>query len=95
MIVTILLVLNSKIIYSKKIIMTTEEIKIHVDIELAELFNSVSNQERQKLEVLLNLKLKESLKQNYSLLSIMDEISQEAIDKGLTSEILQSLLENE
>jgi hypothetical protein len=30
-----------------------------------------------------------------SLLEIMDEISQEAINKGLTPEILQSLLEDE
>ncbi|MGL6344435.1 MAG: hypothetical protein ACRC80_35465 [Waterburya sp.] len=75
--------------------MTTEEITIRVDTELAKLFNSISDQERQKLELLLNLKLKESLKGDRSLLSIMDEISQEAIDKGLTPEILQSLLEDE
>jgi hypothetical protein len=72
--------------------MTTEEIKIRVDSETAKAFNSTSAQERQKLELLLNLKLKESLSQSYSLLKIMYEISQEAADKGLTLKILQSLL---
>ena len=75
--------------------MTTEEIRIRVDSETAKAFNSTSAQERQKLELLLNLKLKESLSQSDSLLKIMDEISQEAVDKGLTLEILQSLLEDE
>jgi hypothetical protein len=75
--------------------MTTEEIKIRVDTEIAKAFNSTSAQGRQKLELLLNLKLKESLNNSDSLLKIMDEISQEAINKGLTPEILQSLLEDE
>jgi hypothetical protein len=75
--------------------MTTEEITIRVDADTARAFKSTSAQERQKLELLLNLKLKESLIQSNSLLDIMDEISQEAIDNGLTPEILQSLLEDE
>jgi hypothetical protein len=75
--------------------MTTEEITIRVDADTARAFKSTSAQERQKLEFLLNLKLKESLIQSNSLLDIMDEISQEAIDNGLTPEILQSLLEDE
>jgi hypothetical protein len=75
--------------------MTTEEITIRVDADTARAFKSTSAQERQKLELLLNLKLRESLIQSNSLLDIMDEISQEAIDKGLTPEILQSLLEDE
>jgi hypothetical protein len=75
--------------------MTTEEITIRVDADTARAFKSTSAQERQKLELLLNLKLKESLIQSNSLLDIMDEISHEAIDNGLTPEILQSLLEDE
>ena len=38
--------------------MTTEEIRIRVDTEIAKAFNSTPAQERQKLELLLNLKLK-------------------------------------
>ncbi len=75
--------------------MTTEEITIHVDADTAKAFKATSAQKRQKLELLLNLKLKESLSSSDSLLEIMDEISQEAINKGLTPEILQSLLEDE
>lgn len=58
-------------------------------------FNSSSAQKRQKMELLLNLKLRESLNNSDFLLEIMNEISQEAIEKGLTPEILQSLLEDE
>lgn len=75
--------------------MATEEITIRVDTETARAFNSTPAQERHKLEFLLNLKLKESLSKSDSLLEIMDEISQEALNKGLTPEILQSLLEDE
>lgn len=75
--------------------MATEEITIRVDPETARAFNSTSGQERQKLELLINFKLKESLSKSDSLFKIMDEISQEALDKGLTPEILQSLLEDE
>ena len=75
--------------------MVTKEIRIRVDAETARAFNSISAPERQKLELLLNLKLKESLNNSESLLQLMDEISQEAIDKGLTPEILQTLLEDE
>lgn len=75
--------------------MITEEIRIRVDAETARAFNSISAPERQKLELLLNLKLKESLNNSESLLQLMNEISQEAIDKGLTPEILQTLLEDE
>lgn len=75
--------------------MTTEEIRIRVDSATAKAFYSASSQERQKLELLLNLKLKESLCPSSSLSKIMDEISQEAIDRGLTPEILQTLLEDE
>ena len=75
--------------------MTTEKITIHVDADTAKAFKSTSAEERQKLELLLNLKLKESLSSSDSILEIMDKISQEALDKGLTPEILQSLLEDE
>jgi hypothetical protein len=75
--------------------MTTEEITIRVDADTAKAFKSSSAQKRQKLELLLNLKLRESLNNSDSLLEIMDEISQEALEKGLTPEILQSLLEDE
>ena len=75
--------------------MATEEIIIRVDPETARAFNSTSAQERRKLELLLNFKLKESLNKSDSLLEIMDEISQEVLEKGLTLEILQSLLEDE
>ncbi len=65
--------------------MSTKKITIRVDTETAKAFESISVQERQKLELLLNLKLKEFLNNSDSLLKIMDEISQEAMEKGLTT----------
>ena len=75
--------------------MTNKKITIRVETETAKAFESLSVQERQNLELLLSLKLKESLSNSYSLLKIMDEMSQEAMEKGLTPKVLESLLADE
>ena len=72
--------------------MKTDEITIRVDADSARAFRSASEQDRQKLEVLLGLRLRESLSDQGSLLEIMDEISREAAANGLTPEILRSIL---
>ena len=74
--------------------MKTDEITIRVDADSARAFRSASEQDRQKLEVLLGLRLRESLSDQGSLLEIMDEISREAAANGLTPEILRSLLDD-
>ncbi len=73
----------------------TEEITLTVDSEVAQAYNSASPQERRKLELLVNLSLREATSNKRSLQEIMLEISENARARGLTPEILQSILEEE
>jgi hypothetical protein len=70
-------------------------ISIPVDFKTAITFNNLPLEERNKLEIFLGLQLESVLKSRQSLLEIMDEISEEAKAKGLTPEILDSLLQDE
>ena len=75
--------------------METEQITIHIDAETARAFKSASAQDRRKLEVLLSIRLTEVIKTHDSLKTIMSELSQKAQERGLTPEILRSLLDEE
>ena len=68
---------------------------IPVDAKTADAFARLSVQEKEKLTFLLSLQIKNSLNSDISLLEIMDNISQEAEEKGLTPAILESLLDDE
>jgi hypothetical protein len=76
--------------------MSTETITLEIDSESARLFKSASAEEREKLKVLLGVWLKEYARADVvSLREMMDELSSSAQDKGLTPEILESVLEEE
>lgn len=76
--------------------MVTETITLEIDSEAAQAFNSVSADERRKLQVLLGIWLKEYAKaNNISLKETMTGISEKAQSRGLTPEILESILEEE
>jgi hypothetical protein len=76
--------------------MSTEAITLEIDSAAAQAFNSVSAEEREKLQVLLGIWLKEYAKADTSSLKeTMDEIGRSAQSRGLTPEILQSILEDE
>jgi hypothetical protein len=76
--------------------MATEAITLEVDLDAAQAFKSVSVEEREKLQVLLGIWLKEYAKADAaSLKETMDEISRKAQSRGLTPEILKSILEEE
>jgi hypothetical protein len=76
--------------------MATETITLEVDSEAAQAFKSVSADEREKLQVLLSVWLKKyATTDTGSLKEIMDEMSEEAQSRGLTPEILKSILEEE
>jgi hypothetical protein len=76
--------------------MSTEAIILEIDSEAVQAFKSVSAEEREKLQVLLGIWLKEYAKADaFSLRETMDEISQKAQSRGLTPEILESILEEE
>jgi hypothetical protein len=76
--------------------MGTTTISIEVDPETAQAFAEAPAEERRKIELLLSLRLRElTAGSNRPLKQIMDEIGQEAEKRGLTPEILESLLNDE
>ncbi|MCA2506805.1 MAG: hypothetical protein IM550_20145 [Microcystis sp. M54BS1] len=72
--------------------MEVREIKIRVDAESAEIYESAIFADRQKLDALLSLKLKEFAKKRRPLEAVMSDISRKAQARGLTPEILSNLL---
>ena len=71
-------------------------ISIEVDPDSARIFSEASLEERQKLELLLRLRLRElTTGPVRSLREIMDEIGARAEARGLTPEILESLLHDD
>lgn len=71
--------------------MTT--ISIEVDNEVAYKFLQASTDEKRKWQFLVNLRLKEIISNpNDSLMKIMNEMSNYAEAKGMTSELLETLL---
>lgn len=75
--------------------MTTEEITIRVDSDAAKAYRATPEQERRKLELLLSLRLHDVLDANGSLEEVMRDISRKAQERGLTPEILESILRDE
>jgi hypothetical protein len=75
--------------------MKTDRITIQVDADAAQAYRSASEEERRKIDSLLNLKLRSATRSQVSLQTYMDEISRRAEERGLTPEILESLLNDE
>jgi hypothetical protein len=73
--------------------MNAEPITIQVDPEAALAYRSVSDDERRKLDLLLSLRLREVTRPGASLEDVMDEISRNAQERGLTQEILKAILD--
>ncbi len=76
--------------------MTTVPITLHVDAEAARVYESVTAEDRKKIDVLLSLRLKELLvPTKMTLHEVMDLLGREAEEHGLTPEILESILRDE
>ena len=73
--------------------MSAEAITIQVDSEAAQAYKSVSEEQRRKLDLLLNLRLREAIRPGASLRDVMDAMSRNAQERGLTPEILQAILD--
>lgn len=73
--------------------METEAITIRVAPDAARVFKTVSADQQRKLEALLSLRLLEVADQDESLEQVMREISRNAQARGLTPEILESMLQ--
>jgi hypothetical protein len=76
--------------------MSTEAITLEIDAEAARAFKAASAEEREKLQVLLGIWMKEYTRADASSLKeVMDEVSRTAQSRGLTPETLESILEEE
>jgi len=73
--------------------MGTEVINIRVDAEAAKAFNSLSEEDRRKLEALLSIRLTEVAQGEESLDAVIQEIRQKAGQRGLTPDTLKPLLD--
>ena len=68
---------------------------VSIDADAADVYRSASDDERRKLDLLINLRLHDATESKTSLRTIMEDISREAQRRGLTPEILQSILGEE
>ena len=70
-----------------------DRITVSVDPDVADVYRSASDDDRRKLDLLINLRLREATESRTSLRNVMVEISRDAQRRGLTPEILQPILE--
>jgi len=75
--------------------METKTITICVNAEVARIFEKASEEQRRKLEALLSLKLSDATRHKRPLEEVMSDISRNAQARGLTPEILNSILNEE
>ena len=71
-----------------------ENITIQVDPEIAKAYREAEPEKQQKIQIFLNIMLQKAVSQK-PLLDIMEEASQQALAKGMTPEILESILKDE
>ena len=71
---------------------TTATVNMQLDMEAARIYQQATTAEKQKMQVLMSLWLREFGKPTKSLRTVMDEISDNAEARGLTPDILDSLL---
>jgi hypothetical protein len=76
--------------------MATTTISLELDADAAQAYSTASAEDRRKLQLLLSLRLRElTARPARSLQQVMDAIGQDAESRGLTPEILESLLRDE
>jgi hypothetical protein len=71
----------------------SDQITVSVDPDVANAYRLASDNDRRKLDLLVNLRLRDATRSKASLKDVMLEISQNAQRRGLTPEILQSMLD--
>jgi hypothetical protein len=75
--------------------MNTREITIRVDAEAAKAYAAASSEDREKIDLLLSLRLSQVTGPSASLEQVMREISEAARRRGLTEERLSEMLREE
>ena len=72
--------------------METKTIQIRVSTEAARAYETACEEDQRKLDALLSLKLSEVGRTKRPLEEIMSEISRKAQERGMTPQILESIL---
>lgn len=72
--------------------METKLITIRVNVEAARIFETAPEEQKRKIEALLSLKLTQATREKRTLEEVMSDISQKAQERGMTPEILKSIL---
>ncbi len=75
--------------------MTTEAITIQVSPVLAKVYREADPEERRKLELIAEMGLQSALRDTRTLQEVMRDIGRKARERGLTPEILESILNDE
>jgi hypothetical protein len=75
--------------------MDTREITIRVDADAAKAYAAASAEEREKIDLLLSLRLSQVTGPSIPLEQLMREISESAQARGLTEDRLNELLREE
>lgn len=71
----------------------SEEITIKVSHKVAQAYQKATERKKQSLAALVSLFLREDLNEEVDFLGkLMDEISDRAVSRGLTPEILETIL---
>ena len=69
-----------------------DRITVSVDADVADAYRAVSDEDRRKLDLLVNLRLREATQSERTLRDIMRDIGDSAQRRGLTPEMLRSIL---
>ena len=72
--------------------MLTRQITIRVDPDVADAYLGATEEERRKLDLLLSLRLQDVMCRGESLDDVIRDVSEKAQARGLTPEILESIL---
>ena len=72
-----------------------EQITVSVDSDMANLYRSASKNERRSPDLLVNLRLRDATESGKSFRETMLEISRNAQCRGMTSDALQSIRDEE
>ena len=72
--------------------METRMITLPIDADLARAYQAASVNDQAKLQLLLNLWLRDLFTHSSSLKSVADKLSDKAQERGLTAEKLEELL---
>lgn len=75
--------------------MQTQEITIRVDPNAASAYLAASDEDRRKLDLLMSLRLQDATQSGESLENVMRDIGRRAQERGLTPEVLTSIIGNE